>query len=228
MRQNITKRLLSYLTDIPIEHVQSDYNQDLFVVLKNDRYQLCTENAIYSYGDKYENFRQCFGKISLPKSDDTDVLLLGFGMGSIPVILEKIFDKRYSYTGVEIDPKIIYLATKYVLSELKSEVSVIEADARVFIDANTTKYDMICIDIFVDDKIPDWFLTEEFLLKIRNAIVKNGVILFNHLGYTHEDVNTAKMYFSTVFLKVFPDGVMVNVHKNLMMVNRKDVVFSDF
>lgn len=217
---DIFKRWLSYLKEVHVESVQSDYNDQLHVTLAKGRYQLCTDHVIYSYADKYENFRACFSKINLPDTTDIHVLLLGFGMGSIPYMLEKKFNKNYCYTGVEIDPMIIYLASKYVLPELNSEISMIEADAAVFVDQNQSYYDVICIDIFVDATIPHCFLSENFLLQVKESITDDGLILFNHLGYTSTDIAEAKAYFDNTFVKVFPDAVMMKVHKNYMMVTK--------
>lgn len=224
MKESKITSLLSYLTEVHLESVPSEYNDQLHVVLKNGRYQLCTENAIYSYGDKYYNFRKCFKKMVLPDSGKTDVLLLGFGMGSIPYMLEKVFMRNYRYTGVEIDPMIIYLASKYVMPELSSEVSIIETDAATFVKQNDELFDIICIDIFVDDNIPAYFLTESFLIQVKNSISEKGVILFNHLGYTSIDVSKAKLYYETVFSKIFFNSTMIKVHKNIMMISKRDVI----
>ena len=136
MKPSLVQRLISYITDVHIESVTSDYNETLEVLISHGRYQLCTPNAIYSYADKYDNYRESFNKMKLPDHPDTNILLLGFGMGSIPYMLEKVFLKKYVYTGVEIDPMIIYLASKYTLVDLHSEISIIEADAAYFIKQN--------------------------------------------------------------------------------------------
>jgi len=221
MKQNIFKRLLSYLTEVHIESVQSDYNESLQVFLKNGRYQLCTINAIYSYADKYDNFKESFDRLSLDVPAVKNVLLLGFGLGSIPYMLEKVFEKKYTYTGVEIDEAVIYLVSRYVMDELRSEIELLQADAYAFISQNHIKYDLICIDIFVDDKIPDLFLTEEFLRDVSENLSKNGFILFNHLAYNKRDKIAADVYYGDVFVQVFPEGTSLEVNKNRMMVSDK-------
>ena len=51
------QKLLSYIKPINIVQTSSDYNDYLELNLVNGRYQLCTEEAIYSYADKYDNFK---------------------------------------------------------------------------------------------------------------------------------------------------------------------------
>ena len=219
MNQNVFTRMLSYLTEIQIEFIQSDYNTDLQVLLKNGRYQLCTPHAIYSYADKYDNFRLTFERLKLETNTINNVLLLGFGLGSIPYMLELKFGKKYTYTGVEIDEAVIYLASKYVMDELKSEIELIHVDAHTFISQNKIKYDLICIDIFIDDKIPEIFLTKEFLHLTSESLSKNGCLLFNHLAHNVNDISQAKNYFNDMFSKVFTDGTYLDVNKNMMMVS---------
>jgi len=93
------KRWLSYLMEVHLESSSSEHNEELHVSLSKGRLQLSTANAIYSYADKYENFYKTFEQVELNEKVD-DVLILGFGLGSIPYMLESKFGKKYRYTGV--------------------------------------------------------------------------------------------------------------------------------
>lgn len=217
MKPNILKKWLSYFKDVHIESLESHYNESLQVLLCKGRYQLCTPNAIYSYADKYDNFRDSFKRLNLTHVDN--VLILGFGMGSIPYMLEKKFLKNYTYTGVEIDESVIYLASKYVLDELKSEIEIVEADAWSYICQSSTKFDLICVDIFVDDKIPEVFLTQEFLLNVKDNLSHQGILMFNHLGLHERDIKAADKYNHDVFLNIFPNGIALKVKTNIMLIN---------
>lgn len=221
MKQHFLKKLLSYFTEVHIESIHSEYNESLQVFFKSGRYQLCTPNAIYSYADKYDNFKGTFDQLNLETPLVKNVLLLGFGLGSIPYMLEKVFKKKYTYTGVEIDEAVIYLASRYVMDELMSEIELVQADAYAFIRQNHTRYDLICIDIFVDDKIPEVFLTQKFLRDVSENLSKGGCILFNHLAYHENDVKIAKEYYEDIFIDVFPDGTSLHINKNRMMVSNK-------
>ena len=97
----------SYTSDYP----NSSENFDrlvtlLFNFLKKNNLELCTENAVYSYGKYYYAFSEAFKKINIEKYDINNVLILGLGMGSIIEILEEYFEKL-SFTGVEKDNAII-------------------------------------------------------------------------------------------------------------------------
>jgi spermidine synthase len=224
MKKSFFKKWWSYIQDVHVESVTSDYNKELHVVLSKGRYQLCTPNAIYSYEDKYTNFRDSFAAIKLDELQIENVLILGFGLGSIPYILEKKEGKTYNYIGVEIDDAIIYLAAKYGTPDLQSNIEIIQADAWQYVMQCYTKYDMICVDIFLGVHIPDVFLKRDFLEVLNEIISDKGVILFNHLALKKHEIILANLYFKDVFLKVFEDGAALPVKGNMMMISDKNVL----
>lgn len=218
MKPKFWKRMLSYFYDVPIERTGSDNNPVLDVFLVKGRYQLCTDKAIYSFADKYDNFRDTFEQIILP-DDGAVALLLGLGLGSIPFMLENTFKKKYSYTGIELDDEIIYLASKYVLDDLKSDIEIHTADAMVFMEINDQKYDMICMDIFDSDVIPAQFETKHYLEKLKSALSPDGLLIYNRLYQTKSDqVNTSKFY--EAFVTVFPDARKLPIAGNMMILSK--------
>lgn len=219
MKQPLYLKLWSYIKDVSIESTSSDYNEILDLYLVKGRYQLCTEKAIYSYGDKYDNFANVFKKLNFEKIDD--VLILGLGLASIPYIIEHVHQKLPSYTGVEIDDEVIYLASKYVLDDLKSDINVVNTDAYTFMSLDEHKYDLICMDVFEDDVIPADLQTTEFLEMLKDSIVKDGLIIYNRLAFTDEDKKETDVFFSDVFKQVFPDATVFETGGNRMLINNK-------
>jgi predicted membrane-bound spermidine synthase len=224
MNEPFWKKVLSYVIDVPVESTSSEYNDALFLKLSRGRYQLCTPDAIYSWADKYDNYALSFSTMELDRFHNADVLILGFGLGSIPYMLENNFDKKYSYTGVDIDPEVIRLAGKYVLSELKSPVTLIQADAMQYLMSSTLKFDIIASDIFINDSIPDQYLSENYFNTVKNRLLKHGVFMMNMLYRTASDKKIADHIFGDVFLKCFPAGDRLRVRDNMMLFNRKDII----
>ncbi len=223
MQAPLWKRILSHIVEFPIETTSSTYNPELYVCLSRGRYQLCTENAIYSFGDLYDNFSIAFEKIQLDQISGKEVLILGFGIGSIPIILEKM-DKKYRYTAVEIDQEIINLATKYTLDGLQSTVELICADAAVWVEQSEQKFDLIAVDLFLDDVIPVVFEQTAFLKNLERLLQPNGLLLFNRLAYTPNDEAKAKDFFEKKFQPVFPNGTHLSVKGNWILVNERGIV----
>lgn len=220
MKQPLWKHFLSYFKDVHIESEYSIYNDNLDVLLVKGEYQLVTPEAIYSYGNKYDNYFQAFKKINLDQRNITDVLLLGLGLGSIPYMLERYFKKDYRYTAVEIDDAIVHLASKYVLNDLKSEMTTICTDAIHFVEIDQNRYDMIAMDVFVSDYIPEEFETEDFLYNLKDSLSEDGILLFNRLYFFEKDKRNTETYFNTVFKKVFPEGIYIDINGNWILMNR--------
>lgn len=220
-KDNFWQRIGSYISEITLERSESPYNKHLEVILKNGRYQLCTEHAIYSYDDLYNNFRQAFSEIDIKHQKVQDSLLLGLGLGSIPFMLEEVFDCSFPMTAVEIDEEVIYLAEKYVLTHLQNPIQCICTDALQFLEINQQEYDLICMDIFQDDVIPDAFRQKDFLQLIENRLSPNGIFLFNHLALTAKDKQLATEYFKDTFLPFFPNASYIDTRSNYVLINNR-------
>ncbi len=211
------KKYLSYLFEFHIESAPSEINPHLYVSLSRGRYQLSTANAIYSFADLYDNFTLTFQQIKLTESIQ-DVLILGFGLGSIPYMLEKKFGKDYHYTAVEIDENVLYLANKYTLPELTSSITMMPADAFAFVHYCHDKFDLICMDVFLDDIVPENFESTDYLEQLASLLNPNGILLFNKLASNKKDKKQAAAFFE-IFKKVFPKGDYLDVNGNWMLIN---------
>ncbi len=224
MNQPLWRRLLSYIKTVHVETTGSGYNPYLRVVLSRGRYQLVTANAIYSYGDLYDNFTKAFAQIDLDRLGIKDVLILGFGLGSIPVILETMFHKKYYYTAVEIDPEILRLANTYVVPDIQSGIEFQLSDAATFAAFSKKKYDMICMDVFLDDEVPTELEHEDFLVNLKKMLTPNGILLFNKLSYSKKDKKNSDAFFNNHFKRIFTEGVFLDVKGNYILLNRGDIL----
>lgn len=215
----VWKKWLSHLWELHIESAFSEYSEDLYVVLKRGRFQLCTSNAIYSFEDLYVNFSRAFDKLSIDRSAEHNVLILGIGMGSIPIVMEnKGFSNSY-FTGIEIDATIIDLLTRYGLPKIKSPIEVFEADAVSYVAITHEKYDIIAIDLFIDDVIPDDARTIDFLENVQSRLNEGGLLMMNHLSLSPKDQEKGQKFFDTCFKTVFPEAAIIDVDGNWMLVN---------
>ena len=222
MKQPAWKQWLSHWMDLHIESAPSETNPHLYVCLSRGRYQLGSKKAVYSFGDLYSNYRTSFSALRwerLPES--CEVLLLGVGLGSIPYMLEKTFDRQFIYTGVEVDENVLYLAQKYVLHDLSSPMVIHNADAFLFMQQSTSTFDIICMDVFLDDVVPAEFESREFLDRLKATLNENGVLLYNCLAQSAKDVVHTQTFLHDHFLQVFPDGGYLDVRGNWMLVNDK-------
>ena len=178
--------LKSYFTDVLIESASSVFNPNLELYLVDGRYQLCANDAIYSFDDKYANFAEAFDKTKWSDFQVKNALILGLGLASIPYILEKKHKINLDYTAVEIDDAVIYLASKYRIPKLKSTVQIVHTDASIFMEQCSDQYDMVCMDVFIDQDIPDEFITESSIQRLYDVLKPGGLLYYNILEKGHE------------------------------------------
>jgi len=226
MKQPLWKRLLSYIIDLKIESTSSEHNPHLYVSLRDGRYQLYTTNAIYSFEDLYDNFSAAFKQIDLDKLPIQKVLILGFGMASVPIILEKQLGKHYHYTGVEIDKEVIYLANKYAMDELSSKFNLICSDAHLFAMQCEEQFDLVIMDVFFDDIVPEQFESKAFLERLQAMTKPTGLLMYNRLAFNKKDIERTTAFYETAFSKVIPTATYLPVKGNWMLLNRSDVLKS--
>lgn len=221
MKQPLWKRWLSYLTEIHIESAPGEINPHLYISLKNGRYQLSTANAIYSYDDLYDNFFEVFKKINWASTQIQKVLILGYGTGSIPYMLEKNWGFNFEYTAIEKDENVLYLANKYTQDQIQSKIVFICADALHYVNQSNEQFDLICMDIFLDDKIPPQFKTRDYLTKLSQQLKAQGILLYNTLASLEQDIAEAEAFYKDEFQAVFPHSEKLEVGENFILVNDK-------
>lgn len=215
------KKWLSHITEVHIESAPSKVNPDLYVSMRKGRYQLSTTNAIYSYGDLYDNFVKAFEEVDLEKLPGNRVLILGFGLGSIPIILEKKFKKSFHYTAVEIDESVVYLANKYAMPDLDSAINLMQMDAFMYTMQTEEMFDMICMDVFLDDVIPDHFNKDDFLQGLQKLLNPSGLLLYNRLALSNKDLRETKIFYEHHFQTNYPNGSYLDVDGNWILLNDK-------
>lgn len=136
-------------------------------------------------------------------------LLLGFGIGGSVNYLNS---KNQEISAVEINPLMIDLAKDFFPQNL-SNVSLFQADARVFVKQNLRKhpnhkkYDSVILDCFLVDFVPKHLLTQESFTEIKKSLNSKGVLTINSFGLTSPkvDILNSSIYktLKTVFKEVF-------------------------
>ena len=208
--------------EFELEKIDSDYGHNLSICLSDGRLQLTADRAIYSWEDKYDNFFKAFAQMDFSKFADKEALILGFGLGSIPQMLEQKFKKDFYYTGIEIDEQVIYLAEKYITGSLKSSIQIIQASAEIFVEITEERFDFICVDVFINDRIPAPIKQYHFIEMLAERLTEQGVLLFNHLANKESEQKEGNRFYENVFLEIFPNAALLDVDGNYIFVSNKD------
>lgn len=213
------KRLLSYVTEIELEHLSSDYHESLTVCLTRGRIQLYADKAIYSFEDLYTNFSEAFLRVDLKRLPGKRVLVLGLGLGSVIQILEECHHFHGEYTAVEWDEAIIYLAEKYTLSRIEAPVMTFAADAEIFLKTyNDELFDLILVDIFHDDVIPPFFSSRACLDMLKESLHPDGLLISNRLYRSAADQAETDRYSRDIFKSAFPAAGALTIEGNRVLV----------
>lgn len=113
--------------------------------------------------------------------DPKKILVIGVGGGTLPMALSSMFQGAEIH-AIEIDPAVITVAKRYFNFRPGKNTFVFEEDGRVFVKRafkKGYKYDLIMLDAFDHEYIPEHMLTKEFLEEVKNVLLPGGVLVAN-------------------------------------------------
>jgi spermidine synthase len=135
------------------------------------------------------------------------ILIIGLGGGTLPGALRTIVPTAL-IDVVEIDPAVSRVAYKYFGFKPDSLTRVHEQDGRVFVKGKLREkatYDLVMLDAFTDEYIPEHLLTQQFLQEVRGIMAPNAVLAANTFSdsglYDHESATYASVFSQFFGLK---------------------------
>ncbi len=128
------------------------------------------------------------------------VLILGLGGGTLPMALDQLLPQAH-IDVVELDPVVERIARKYFGFAPSDRVTVTTRDGRVFVKRagqQGDKYDLIILDAFNGEYIPEHLMTREFLQEVKALMPADGVLVANTFSisklYDHESATYAAVF----------------------------------
>ncbi len=177
---------------------------------KNDLSQSCIfldspERLVFTY------YKQAMG-VTYFIDNPKEILIIGLGGG----ILANTFGELYPdahITSVEIDEVVAEMAKKhfgYDDSVTNKETHV--RDGRVFVKRaikRGKKYDLILLDAFNSDYIPEHMMTKEYLEEVKQLVTNDGIIMANTFSssklFDHESATYYEV-FGEMYQITFNEG----------------------
>jgi spermidine synthase len=221
------QKAFSYFFPLLIEQRKDGISSYLEVWLVDGGYQLNTKKANYSFGSLHVVFATVFKKHQIQKKPIKDVLILGFGVGSVASILQDEYKINCQITGIDLDPVVMELGQKYFNTARFKNSEIILSDALKFIERNQKKFDFIVVDLFIDLTVPENFSKLNFIEHLGKSVSKDGILFFNIVPQTQKSLETAlllemnlKKIFrsvSTEKLTIYNTGNWVFVCQNALM-----------
>jgi spermidine synthase len=120
------------------------------------------------------------------------VLILGLGGGTLVTAFQTLLPDA-AIDAAEIDPAVVRMAREYFDLDPAPYTRIYAEDGRVFVkrmQRRGVSYDLIVLDAFDHEYIPEHMLTREFLLEVKSILAEHGVLAANTFSvsqlYDHE------------------------------------------
>lgn len=188
----------------------SAYNPDLKVVLYKGIVRIIsggfTQSKKLDHLTAHEGYWQAqINARDISKIPHPRVLILGLGGGTMVHLFQQK-NPDVEIDGVEIDKQMVELGKKY-LGLTDKGLTVHVADAADFVRSGSDKYDLVCVDTFAADSIPNRCDREEFYQDINRLLAKEGVVAINRIfekkGFWKVNNNPRLLAFKTMLSSVF-------------------------
>ena len=154
----------------------------------------------------FEYARMMLGALYL-EPEPRRILIIGLGGGTLPRTLERLLPDA-QIDVVEIDRAVVQVAQQYFGFAPDARVHVIVEDGRAYVRSvqhTSTRYDLIMLDAYDHQYIPEHMLTREFLSEVRSLLNPEGIVAANTFStsrlYQNESVTYASVFGSFYNLK---------------------------
>ena len=128
------------------------------------------------------------------------ILIIGQGGGTLPMALHEMLPNT-KIDVVELDPAVDRIARRFFGYDAGPNLRTIIEDGRVYVKRagrQRLQYDMIMLDAFESEYIPEHMLTQEFLREVKTILGPRGVLVSNTWStsglYDHESATYASVF----------------------------------
>ena len=147
----------------------------------------------------FEYTRMMLGSLFL-QPEPHSVLIIGLGGGTLPRTLAKLLPAA-SIDTVEIDPSVVKVAKQFFNFTSSERLNVFEEDGRAYVRRAVRAgkhYDLIMLDAYDSEYIPEHLLTREFLQEVKSLMAPGAVLAANTFSasklYNNESVTYAAVF----------------------------------
>jgi spermidine synthase len=149
----------------------------------------------------------------IKKQKIKDVLVLGYGGGSVARCIHKLWPKS-KLTGVDIDPIIVKLGKKYLKQKSNNDEIII---SDVFDYEPQGLFDLILIDLFIGSEIPEGLKSYDYLSHlVNNHLHHKGYLIINLINLPTSKDGVKEV--SSVLKKIFVSVSRVKHQKNILII----------
>ena len=136
-------------------------------------------------------------------------------------------------TAVEIDPQVTEVATRFFGLPSSERLTIEHADARIFLNAATQRYDVIYGDAFSSYySVPFQLTTLEAVKKVHDALDEDGIFVLNLISslegpgglFLQSEYATLQKVFQQVYIfpSHFTDPAQSTLPQNIVLIATKN------
>lgn len=170
---------LKWLKSKKVEEFESQYNGKIKVSFLNGKPRVEAGGLLQSGSILKQLWQKPINKLQKISVKPQTVLVLGLGGGTLINLLTKKYPVA-NITAIEIDPVMISISQKYFGIEEGNNLKIICTDAFLYLKNTQENFDLILVDLFSGNKIPDQSFSEDFW---QNLVAKSKVAIVNTLFF---------------------------------------------
>src|SRR3989344_4862824 len=183
------------------------YGNSRILALDFDLHSIQSEKEIQDYTEMYPVFYNL-------KKDIREILVIGAGAYTMPKYFKNYY-KEANVSVIGIDPEMINISNTF-FDLRKYNIKTIVGDAKIVINKNKERYDLIFGDAYNSFiSVPWYLLTKEWNNEVKEKLNKNGVYAINFIGsiagkksgFTNSVLNTFKISFPNFYIFAFGENL---------------------
>lgn len=145
-------------------------------------------------------------------SNPKNILIIGLGGGVVATAFSELYPTA-SITSVELDGTVVQVARDYFnYKDDTEQMTTVVSDGRVFVkEAIKQKqtYDLIVLDAFNTDYIPEHLMTREFFRELQQVMNGQSVVIANTFVQSQvrlQEIATYQSVFESLYGVNFPES----------------------
>lgn len=126
-------------------------------------------------------YTQQIDQMSDTRERHDNILVLGGGTFTLP----RYFANKYPTAQIdvaEIDPQLVDIAREHFYYNDPPNVTIINQDARTYVNQTKQRYDLIVVDVYGDTSVPFSFTTREYGNQISRLLRPDGIVAVNMIA----------------------------------------------
>lgn len=155
-----------------------------------------SEALLFDYNERFMELIRGL----LPKN----ILLIGGGAFTLPKAINKEFPS-IALDVVELDRELYKISNKYFGFKPNNKTRIFILDGNDYLKSTKQHYDLIIVDVFLNNIIPASFQTGKFTKSLKRRLVKEGVVAMNIIASYYGRLSNPLTSLLSVFRLSFED-----------------------